>query len=171
MSAPSFEAVFDAEFAYVRRSLRRLGVREADVEDLCQDVFLLIYRSLDRYDPSRPIRPWLFAFAFRVASNYRRAMRNWKEEPASDPPEQAAAGDPESRVAQRQKTDRVLEALASLSMEKRGILIMFDIDDFPAPEIASALDVPVNTVYSRVRQARQELKRSLKRLEARGGEV
>ncbi len=169
--APTFEEVFDAEFHYVRRSLLRLGVRPADVEDLCQDVFLQVYRTFDAYDPARPIRPWLFAFAFRVASNHRRRMGTWRGEPSASPPERPTAGDPEALMADRQKTSRVLDALASLTLEKRSLLVMFDIDGFAAPEVADVLNIPINTVYSRVRKARAELRRSLQRFAMQSGEV
>ena len=61
---------FDAELDYVWNALRRLGVREADLDDEVNEVFLRVHRQLAQYDPSRPIRPWLFAFAARVAAAY-----------------------------------------------------------------------------------------------------
>src|SRR5688572_18940673 len=74
-----FRAIFVRELAYVVRSLRRLGVRHEEVEDMAQEVFLAAHVHLDRYDPSRPVRPWLFAFAARVAANYRRLSRHTHE--------------------------------------------------------------------------------------------
>ena len=65
-------AVFHAECDYVARTLRRLGIREADLEDLTHDVFVTFHRKLHQYDPSRPVRPWLFGIAFRLASEHRR---------------------------------------------------------------------------------------------------
>ena len=66
-----FTGLFAAEFDYVWASLRRLGVNERDVEDIAHDVFLHVYRKLGSYDPKRPVRPWLFGFAYRAASDYR----------------------------------------------------------------------------------------------------
>ena len=71
-----FDAIFEAEFAYLWTSLRRLGVPTRDVEDVTHDVFLAVHKHLHEYDPARSIRPWLFAFAFRFASDYRRRGRN-----------------------------------------------------------------------------------------------
>src|SRR5260221_6601240 len=71
-----FAQVFRAELPYVWGSLRRLGVDARDAEDVTHDVFVQVYKKLDVYDPKRPLRPWLFAFAFRAASDYRRLARN-----------------------------------------------------------------------------------------------
>ncbi|MFT3772529.1 MAG: RNA polymerase sigma factor [Minicystis sp.] len=69
---PAFTALFEEHFDYVCRSLQRLGVREADAEDVAQELFLAVHRALPESDPGRPMKPWLFGFAMRYASNYRR---------------------------------------------------------------------------------------------------
>ena len=71
-----FRALFENQFDYVWTSLLRLGVHARDVEDVAQDVFEHVHRRLDEYDRSRPIRPWLFAFSFRCASDWRRLARH-----------------------------------------------------------------------------------------------
>src|SRR5215472_17365750 len=71
-----FRDVFAGEFDYVWTSLRRLGVHDRDLEDVAQEVFVHVHRRLDDYDPGRPLRPWLFAFAFRCASDWRRLARH-----------------------------------------------------------------------------------------------
>src|SRR5688500_6597311 len=76
---PVFQSVYQAEVSYVWESLRRLGVHPADIEDLAHDVFVTAYDRLDDYDPSRPIRPWLFGIAYRVALDHRRSARVRRE--------------------------------------------------------------------------------------------
>ena len=71
-----FEAVFESELSYVWTSLRRLGVHARDLEDVAHDVFLQVHKTIARYDETRPLRPWLFAFAVRAASDYRRLARH-----------------------------------------------------------------------------------------------
>jgi RNA polymerase sigma-70 factor (ECF subfamily) len=163
-----FQAIFAAEFSYVCRALRRLGVRQADLEDQAQEVFVSVHARFDGYDPSRPIRPWLFAFAFRAASNYQRLARHRHERPG-EVAEAESAHTPELALADRQKQELVLSALEGVPLERRSALIMHDIDGFSAPEIADALAVPINTVYSRVRVARDEFRAALKRVERRRG--
>src|SRR5262245_32120237 len=72
----SFAELFEEYFAYVWHSLRRLGVPERDLEDVTHDVFIRVYGRLDTRDPARPLRPWLFGFALRLAAEYRRRARN-----------------------------------------------------------------------------------------------
>ncbi len=163
-----FQAIFAAEFSYVCRALRRLGVRQADLEDQAQEVFVSVHAKFDGYDRSRPIRPWLFAFAFRAASNYQRLARH-RHERSAELAEAESAHTPEVLLADRQKQELVLSALEGVPLERRSALIMHDIDGFSAPEIADALAVPVNTVYSRVRVARDEFRAALKRAELRRG--
>jgi RNA polymerase sigma-70 factor (ECF subfamily) len=162
-----FQAIFAAEFSYVCRALRRLGVRQADLEDQAQEVFVSVHGKFASYDPGRAVRPWLFAFAFRAAANYQRLARHRREQ--SSDAEPASAHTPEAALADRQAQALVLSALEGVPLERRSALIMHDIDGFSAPEIADALDVPINTVYSRVRVARDEFRAALKRAELRRG--
>jgi RNA polymerase sigma factor (sigma-70 family) len=76
---PTFRSVFDGELNFVWNTLRRFGVAERDLEDLAHEVFVVVDRQLGSYDPSRPLRPWLFTIAFRCASDYRRLARHRHE--------------------------------------------------------------------------------------------
>jgi len=76
-----FRALFDGELSYVLNTLRRLGVREADLPDQTQEVFVVVHALMDDYDRDRPLRPWLFGIAYRTASRYRRLARNARELP------------------------------------------------------------------------------------------
>ncbi len=158
----AFRRLFEAEFAYVCRSLRRLGVREADMKDVAQEIFLTVHRHLDEYDTARPVRPWLFSFALRFAANYRRLVRNHGHVPDDDLPQEAGRGaDVEAR-------DLVLRALGALSFDFRVVIVMHDLEGFSAPEIAEQLGCKLNTVYSRIRLAREDFKSAVERLQAKG---
>src|SRR4051812_36542553 len=76
VEVPDFRVIYEAHFNYVWHSLRRIGVQDADLEDLAHDVFVAFYRGLDNYDPTRPVKPWLFGICFRVASDHRRRARH-----------------------------------------------------------------------------------------------
>lgn len=164
--AQSFRAMFEAEVGYVCRVLRRLGVHERDVEDVAQDVFVAVYRRMDSYDPSRPLRPWLFGFAYHNAANYARLARHRIEAPMSEALDRRSS--PELDATRSQDRTRVLVGLAAIPLERRSVLILHDIDGFPAPEIAASLSIPLNTVYSRLRVARAELREALGDLRTRG---
>ena len=162
--SPAFRPLFDAEFGYVCRALRRLGVHEADVKDVAQELFVAVHARLDTYDPARPVRPWLFAFAVRYASNYRRLARNRAEQALSRVADAATPTDPRSDAR-----DLILRALGRLDFDRRTVIVMHDLEGFDAPEIALQLQIPLNTVYSRIRLGRADFRDAVASLEAQGG--
>jgi len=161
-----FHALFTAELAWMWTTLRRLGVRPADLEDVTHDVFLSVYRKLDVYDPSRPVRPWLFAFAYRAASDYRRLARH-REEPTDDVPErEAVAARGDDMLEQKEESALVHAALARVDLDRRAVLVAHEIDGTPMKDVAVALGIPLNTAYSRLRIGREELTAAVRRLTA-----
>lgn len=159
----SFRRVFESEYAYVRRSLERLGVGSADVEDACQEVWLRVHDKLDEYDSNKALRPWLFAFAARVAANERRLARHHREMNV-DSEFSSSRLDPERLADHAQQRELLLAALSAVEARKREVVILHDLDEVKAATVAEALGIPLNTVYSRLREGRNELRRALARL-------
>src|SRR6185437_4920496 len=124
--------------------LRRLGVAERDLEDLAHDVFVAVYQRLDAYDASRPIKPWLFAFAFRVASDHRR-RGHVQREVLDDRVERRelvdAGGGPEQSLDRAQQRDLVLRAIEAIPIERRAVLILYELDEVPMKTIAEELGI------------------------------
>ena len=166
----AFSRLFAAEFGYVFASLRRLGVGTRDLEDVAHEVFLQLYAKFDRLDPSRPVRPWLFGFAFRAASDYRRLARHRVEVLGRDVDAPALAPLAEDRVSRREDAELVEEALEAIDIDRRAVLIAYELDETPMKEIAEALDLPLNTAYSRLRVAREEFSEAVRRLRLRRGD-
>src|SRR5262249_44107083 len=138
------------------------GVPEADVEDAVHDVFVVAHRRYGTYDPARPLRPWLLGIAFRIAAQWRRRHR--LEIPVAEPgPERADdARSPDEVLGSGQASRRLHSALSLLDIDQRAVVVMHDLNGIPAPEIASALDVPLNTVYSRLRLGRAKITAALR---------
>ena len=154
-----FRRIFDSEFGYVCRGLRRLGVRDSDMKDVAQELFMTVLGQVGRYDPQRPLRPWLFSFAVRFAANYRRLARNHGHDGDREgPPVPSQHADLEAR-------DLVLRALARIDFDRRVAVVMHDMEGFAAPEIATELGVPLNTVYSRIRLGRADLRTTVAELQ------
>jgi RNA polymerase sigma-70 factor (ECF subfamily) len=165
-----FEAIFEAELGYVWTSLRRLGVHARDLEDVAHEVFLKAYEHLPKYDPTRPIRPWLFAFAFRFASDYRRLARHRTELYGDDEPGGSGESNAEQSLAQRQREELVARALDAVDIDRRAVFILHELDEQPMPSVVETLGIPLNTGYSRLRTAREEFTTALRRLSKAQGE-
>lgn len=148
-TSTSFRSLFEAEFPFVCRALERFGVRHADAPDCAQEIFLTFFQRFSQWDQARPLRPYLVAYASRFAANYRRL--GWHRL-GGDAPQEAHSpfhGD-EAAIAKAQ----VLRGLDALSDDQRVALVMHDLEELTGAEIAEALQIPLFTVYSRVRSAR-----------------
>ena len=165
MTVPSDEACIEAyqrEIDYVFRTLRRLGVSPSEVDDLAQEVFLALRQSWREYDQARPLRPYLFGIAFRIASTHQRRRRREVVLAVVEPDELSPG--PDQALQAKQTRAVVLAALEKLPLPRRAVLVMYDLDDVPMDQVAAALGIPLFTAYSRLRKARRELEAVLRRL-------
>lgn len=166
----TFRAVFDRDFDYVWASLRRLGVRDSDLEDVAQDVFVKVHRHFQQYDRSRPIRPWLFAFAARCAADWRRQTRHRVEVLAARGEPAASTPIADESLSTNEDIDLVLRAMRQVEAERREVFILYEFDDCPMKEIVRALGIPLFTGYSRLRLARKEFAAAVRQLRLQRGE-
>ena len=169
MRTDRFRALFTSELAWMWTTLRRLGVKAPDLEDVTHEVFLAVYKKLDQYDTTRPLRPWLFAFAYRAASDYRRLARH-REEPSESAPD-APSDRPraDEAIERLEESALVHAALSAIDLDRRAVVIAHELDGTPVKDVAAALGIPLNTAYSRLRIGREELSAAIVRLRARGG--
>ncbi len=164
---PTFREVFDEQLPFVWSTLRRLGVPDADREDVAHDVFLHVFRHWPDYDPTRPLRSWLFVFAARAASDHRRRARH-RYEVLGDVDESVATTSGAEPIRAREQQALLQEALQSVDEERRPVLLLHELEGLAIPEVARALGIPLNTAYSRLRVAREELSAAVRRIHARG---
>lgn len=164
LGRPSFPEVYESCFSYVWTCLRRLGVWERDLEDATHDVFVVVHRRMDDFDATRPLKPWLAGIATRVASEFHRRARHRHEVVSDDVEAVDAAPAADHLVRDRQRRALVLKALERLDFDRRTVFVLHDIDGHAMPEIAAALETSVNTLYSRLRAARQEFAAAVKDL-------
>lgn len=165
----AFVALFREHHDAVRRCLRALGVAPAQVDDATQDVFLTVHRRLDDFDPAGSMRAWIYGIARKVALKYRdRHRRRAQGElhlvaaAVVDEPRRADEG-----LAQREAAAVVDRCLDALDPDRRAVFVLAELEGLSAPEIAEALGVKLNTVYSRLRSARARFEAALARDRAR----
>jgi RNA polymerase sigma-70 factor, ECF subfamily len=153
---------------FVWRSLARLGVKDADLPDMLQEVFLVVHRRAHAFDGSSKLTSWLFGICLRVAAAYRRrAHRRYERplEPALHPVADEAES-PEAALQNQQARERLDALLDALPLDKRAVFVMFEIDGMSCAEIAHDLGVPVGTVHSRLHAARAVFAKALARARA-----
>ncbi|HKY39115.1 MAG TPA: sigma-70 family RNA polymerase sigma factor [Polyangiaceae bacterium] len=159
--------IFDQHCDYVWNTLRRLGVAFADREDLTHDTFVAVFRHWQSYDAERPLRPWLFGFALRVASDHRRRARHrWEvSSDVLDPPDETPGA--VELLLQKERAALAQQALQSIELSRCAVFILHEIDGATLPEIAAVLEIPLGTASSRLRLARQDFAVSVRRLSSR----
>jgi RNA polymerase sigma-70 factor (ECF subfamily) len=153
-SMPTFKEVFSAHAPYVWRTLRRLGVHEADVKDVCQDVFLVVHRRLPDFDGTSSIKTWLCGIAIRRASQYRRRARHRREKLTDELPDVAGPAEQEAQVRQKELLRRLDAVLDGLDEQQREVFVLYELEGLTMNEIAKMLGCPLQTAYSRLRAAR-----------------
>lgn len=151
---PTFQEIFRAHAPYVWRTLRRLGVADADAADMCQEVFVVVHRRLADFDGSAAIKTWVYGIAIRVAAQYRRKASRRHEELADEPPELSLDPAQEGAFRRRELLDRLSAALEKLDEQKREVFVLYELEELTMSEVAEVLGCPLQTAYSRLHAAR-----------------
>lgn len=152
---------YDRELDYLLATLRRLGARGTEAEDLAQEVFIVLHKNWPTIDTTRPLRPYLFGIAFRICAAHRR--RNRREIPLESFEVSDDSANPETAMQRTEATARLRAALERLPLSRRAVVVMHDIDGVPVLEIAQALSMSRFGVYARLRKGRQELRAAVRR--------
>jgi RNA polymerase sigma-70 factor (ECF subfamily) len=157
-----FHVLYREQFDFVWRTAQKLGAQDSEVEDRVHDVFAIVVKQLPTYDPSRPVRLWLYGIIYRVMLNHRRKLST-HEVPTAELPELVSDDDPAARAEQRQGLSIARQIIDSLEIDRRVVLVMHDLDELSMPQIAEALEIPLNTAYSRLRLARRDFEDAARR--------
>ncbi|TFV61488.1 sigma-70 family RNA polymerase sigma factor [Mycobacterium sp. PS03-16] len=143
------------------RAARRLTVRDADAEDLVQDVMLRAYRSFATFDDGSNVRGWMYQILRNTwVSNYRAAQRRVAEVPTDEIGDQVG-GACEAAFLDFEPDSEVYAAMAALREEFRMVVYLADVEGYPYAEVAAMMGTPVGTVMSRLHRARRQLRVAL----------
>jgi len=155
-SALTVDAIFREHAPYVWRVLRRLGVHEADAEDVCQEVFVVVHRRLADFNGACAVRTWLYGICARTASDYRKKPHRRRERPAGDAlPDVGSPACQEEEIQMRRARDRLDAALDALDEGKRTVFVLYEIEGLSMAEVVEAIGCPLQTGYSRLHAARK----------------
>jgi RNA polymerase sigma-70 factor (ECF subfamily) len=168
----SIDAVFRRHAGDVYRmvaSLLGAGASDADIQDLTQEVFLQVHRSLDRFRGESKLETWLYAIATRVVLMHLRSWRRHRRlvKALEDEPTIRRFGDLERATVERAELLRVWRCLMKIGAEKRMVYVLFEVEGLSGREIAEILAINEATVRTRLFHARKELGRLLERSKER----
>jgi RNA polymerase sigma-70 factor, ECF subfamily len=163
----SFDDVYRAHFAFVWRSAKRLGVGDAALDDVVQEVFVIVHRRLADFEGRSSLKTWLFGITLRVARDHRRAVKRRPADAAIDPDALSAAGGPAHDAEKAEAVRLLYTILDEMDDERREVFVMAELEQMAMPEIADGLGDNVNTAYARLRSARQLFEQALARHRAR----
>jgi len=169
---PTFAQIYDDYFAFVWRSALRLGTPRANIDDIVQEIFIIANDRLPGFEGRSTVKTWLFGIVLNVVRTHRRSLA--AKQPHALRPEILADADvlpdpaegPHERVTKAEAArilDRVLE---DVDDEKREVFVLAELEQMTAPEIAAALSLSLNTVYSRLRHARHQFAKAVARYRA-----
>ena len=154
-----FTRVYEAWFDPCLRWLRALGIPDADLEDVGQEVFVVVRRKLGGFEGDR-LAAWLYRIAARTASDQRRRAwfrRLWTRGSRIDLDTMHSHAAGPAELYERREAERLLDGvLARMSEKRRVAFSLYEIEGYSGEEIAQLLDVPVATVWTRLHHARKE---------------
>jgi RNA polymerase sigma-70 factor, ECF subfamily len=168
---PPFPEIYRLYFDFVWSSARHLGVASEGIDDVVQEVFIVIHAKLHTLQQPESLRSWIYGVVRRTVSSYRRTHKAKPTTSAHLDRLDEVVGPGSSTPLDAAEQNAQLELLNSLLAEiddaKREVFVLAELEEMTMPEIAEALEIPVNTAYSRLRAARLAFEAGLARRAAR----
>jgi RNA polymerase sigma-70 factor, ECF subfamily len=157
--------IYQTHAALAWRTLRRLGVHEAALEDALQDVFLVVHRRLSEFEGRAAVKTWIYSIVLRVAKDHRRArtrhlarmdrlfhLLNSDVDATNDP----------AYAAERHEANQLMHVLlAKLPEDLREVLVLVELEDLTIRQASESLGINLRTGQRRLRAAREALDASL----------
>lgn len=154
--------------SYVWRVLRSLGVPDSDVDDVCQETFLVILRKLPEFEGRSSLTTWIYGIALRVSSDYRKRAYRRHEVPSDVIPESTDSSTPQQELERAEAWRIVGDVLDSLAEPQRQVFVLYEIEQLTMNEVAAVVGCPLQTAYSRLHAARRHVYAEATRLRAGG---
>ena len=161
-TAIDFRTLFEEQVDFVWRVLRRYGVPDRDVDDLCQEVFLVVHRKLPEFEGRSSVRTWIYGIAARTAIAARRKAYVRRELLDADVYEHRVEATQHEQADHKRELSLVESVLSTMDVEKREAFVLYELEGMSVAEVANAVGVPENTALYRLHRAREELERRLR---------
>jgi RNA polymerase sigma-70 factor (ECF subfamily) len=168
-----FDAIYESMVDYVWNVVCRMGVLQADAEDVVQEVFVTVYRRLGEFEGRAQLKTWVFTIAVHLVQHYFRTH-------ARKPGDRATAtgteihtlvdqreNGPANQVERKERYDALDHVLAQLDEAKRLVFVLAEVEQMTLVEIGVIIGANPNTVATRLRAARQAFEKALERFQTR----
>lgn len=153
-----FDELYQKHAPFVWRTLRSLGVSQSDADDATQEVFVTVFRKLGSFEGRSSLRTWLCGIAVGMAKNFSRKTK--RRDAANRALPRSGTSTPNEET---EALDFATRCLGDLEEPLRMVFVLAELEQLTAPEIAEVLALNVNTVYSRLRIARDQFEASVAR--------
>lgn len=166
---PDFKRIYEEHMPFMWRAARHLGVSPGAVEDVLQELFLLVHRRLPAFEGRSSLRTWMYGILLHVVRNHRRKQRKRQAEGTAADIDQvpSAPAGPQEAMEAAEALRVVQSLLEELDDPRREVFVLVELEQLTVPEIAELLGEKVNTIYGRLRVARQQFEMALRRHRAR----
>ena len=169
----SFEDIYQRYFDFVWSMTVRLGVAPPATDDVVQEIFMTVHGRLATLRQPESLRSWIYGIVRRTVSDHHRSQRSraaFGVTLAVETEVRQATPQTPHELTEHNAQVRLLQSLlAELDPSKREVFVLAELEQLSVPEIAEALEIPLNTAYSRLRLAREAFEQRLARHAARGG--
>jgi RNA polymerase sigma-70 factor (ECF subfamily) len=168
-----FDAIYESMVDYVWNVVCRMGVPQADAEDVVQEVFFTVYRRLGEFEGRAQLKTWVFTIAVHLAQHYFRTH-------ARKPGDRASAkgteiqtlvdqqeNGPANQIERKERYDALDRVLDQLDGAKRLVFVLAELEQLTLVEIGEIVGANPNTVATRLRAARQAFEKALARFQTR----
>lgn len=162
---PTLRELFDAHARYIWRALRHLGIPDADVEDVAQEVFITVHRKLPDFEGRSSIKTWIYGICLRIASDHRRRAHVRRERVVPDAAELVGELAGAAELGQVESRQLLVKLLDQLDDDKRAVFVLYESEGFTMKEVAEIVGCPLQTAYSRLYAAREQLLSAVRRSE------
>jgi len=160
---PEFPAIFRELRPYVHSALRGLGVPPADLDDVCQEVFLVVHRKLATYEDRGMLHAWVYGICVRASVHARRRRARSPDVGSETLPEAIDFTTPAEQLTASQGRQILYSILDQLDDDKRAVFVLYELEELTMAEVARSLDINIFTAYSRLRAARVHVQQAIVR--------
>lgn len=155
----SYEELYEYTIHYIYKNVHFLIDEKDDVDDLVQDIYIELYKSLSSFDGSKKFKSWLTGIVIRQVQAYRR--KRWMRlriVKKAELQKNVDENDFSNIIIEKLSNQHVIDSVNQLPYKLKQVIILRYLNDYSQEEVASILEIPLGTVKSRINAALKKLR-------------